>query len=94
METNIHIERLVLEGFSVPYAQQAQLQQALQAELARLFSQGGLSPSLLGGGALPAVQAAALDLHAGAPPADLGRQIARSVYSSLGNPAPGGVPDA
>jgi hypothetical protein len=92
MVTNIHIERLVLEGFSVPYAQRAQLQQALQAELARLFSQGGVSPALLGGGALPAVQAASLDFNSDAQPAELGRQIARSVYSGLGagEPAPGG----
>jgi len=96
MVTNIHIERLVLEGISVPYHQHALLQQALQVELARLLAQGGLSPALLGGGAAPAVQAGALNLAEGAHPAEIGRQIARSVYSGLGagEPAPGGKSNA
>ena len=96
MVTNIHIERLVLDGISMPYHQRAIFQQALQDELARLLVDGGLSPDMLAGGAVDFVQGSAFILAPDALPVDLGRQVARSVYGGLGagEPASGGKPNA
>jgi hypothetical protein len=83
MNINLHIERLVLDGIAVSHREQRQLQAALEAELAHLLGQGGLAPSLLGGGMLPDVPAGAISPPAEGQPAQLGQQIARAVYGGI-----------
>ena len=80
----IQIDRLVLDGLPVSRSQGPLVQAAAEAELSRLFTEGGLSPTLLSGGAVPSVPAAGIEPRPGATPASLGRQIARSVYGGLG----------
>ena len=84
MNINLHIERLVLDGLDIASGQRPLVQAAVEAELTRLLTAGGLSPALTGGGALHRVSANAIQLTSGAGPADLGRQIAGSVYGGIG----------
>ena len=84
MDIDVQIERLVLDGIDVPHAQRPLLQAAVETELTRLLTEGGISAELQPGGALPSVPAHAITLDDKADPARLGRQIARSVYSGIG----------
>lgn len=81
---HLHIERLILDGLPIERAQGSQVQAAVEAELARLLAENGLESSLAVGGAVPQVRAGAMQLSAGGSPADMGTQIARSVYGGLG----------
>ena len=84
MNTNVHIERLVLDGIDVPYHQQPLLQAAVEAELARLLAAGGVAPGLRAGGALSHVPGGTIDLAEDRGPAHLGQQIAQAVYGGIG----------
>jgi hypothetical protein len=83
MNVNIYIERLILDGVDVPYAQRPALQAALEAELARLIGEGGLTPGLAMGGSFPRVPGG-MTLDGGGDPSALGQQIAQSVYGGIG----------
>lgn len=83
MKIQVNIERLILEGIDLPAGQPPRLQAAVEAELARLLGARGLSPDLSSGGSLPSLPVQILN-YAGNNPAQLGKQIARSMYSSLG----------
>ena len=84
MNYRISIDRLVLDGLHVTRAHGPIVQAAVEAELSRLFSEGGLSPRLLTGGAFPSVPAETMSTTAGEPPASLGHRIARAVYGGIG----------
>lgn len=84
MSTQVHIERLVLDGIDVPYSQRPQLQAAVEAELARLLAAGGVAPSLRAGGAVDRVPGRAVQLTGDGDPAHLGTQIARAVHGGIG----------
>ena len=83
MSINVHIERLILEGFSVSDAQSPIIGAAVERELARLLATGGLERSLQSGGAWATVPVGAVQLTA-SKPAQLGRQIAQAVYGGIG----------
>jgi len=83
-DIHLHIERLVLDGFDLTSDQQDVLQSALTAELSRLLSAGGLNHSLALGGAYQEAPASPANLSVQTRPAEMGRQIARSVYGGLG----------
>jgi hypothetical protein len=88
MNVRLHIERLVLDGLELERGHEPLLRAALEAELTRLIADGG------GGGAnhlraaagmVPRLSAPGIETAGGGgEPAQLGRQIARSVYDSLG----------
>ena len=84
MNIELHIERLILDGLPLTRREGALVQAAVETELARLLQAGGLASGLAGGGLTPRLHAAPVTLTAGAEPAALGAQIARSVYGSLG----------
>ena len=84
MNIHLHIEQLVLDGMDIAHGQRPLLQAAVEAELIRLLSTGGMSPQLTGGVALPRVASPAIQLNAAAGPAEIGRQIAGSVYGGIG----------
>ncbi len=84
MNTQVYIERLVLDGIDVPHRQRPLLQAAVEAELARLLAAGGVASGLREGGALPRLQGGAIQLAEGRDPARLGQQIARAVYGGIG----------
>ncbi len=84
MKINLHVERLVLEGFALTPRQQRLLRETAAAELARLLQEGGLP--LPPGGGLDIARLQAPPIHPGAPldAAALGREIARSLVGGLG----------
>jgi hypothetical protein len=84
MNINLHIERLILDGLPLGAGQGALVQPTVEAELARLLGQGGIAPSLQSGGVLSSVRADAIQLTAQSSPAQMGWQIAHSVYAGIG----------
>lgn len=84
MNINLHIERLVLDGVNIAPGQRHLLQASVEMELTRLLTDGGLASSLAQGVALPRLSAGAMQLT-GSNPAQLGRQIAQSVYGGIGH---------
>lgn len=85
MNINLHIERLVLDGVDFALGQQHLLQSIVASELARMLAEGGLSPSLAQGTNLSRVSANGIKINDGDKPAQLGRQIAQSVYGGIGH---------
>ena len=84
MNVHLHIEQLVLDGLPIASGQGALVQAVFQAELAQLLSDGGLAHGLQEDATLPHVRADAIQSTSG-DPIQLGQQIARSVYGSIGN---------
>jgi hypothetical protein len=85
MNINLHIERLILDGLPLDSAQGVHVRAAVEAELARLLSEQGLAAGLQSGGLVPGLPAAPVQFAPGGSPAQIGTQIAQSVYSSIGN---------
>lgn len=83
MKIVVHIERLVLDGLLVTSAQGAHVGAALERELARLLA-ADAGVRRLQGGAVPRVGAPAIALAQQPRPAEIGRQIAQSVYTGIG----------
>ena len=84
-DIHLHIERLILDGLPITRQQGPQVQAAVEAELTRLLTENGLAPELQSGGALPRLNANTIQLTPGGSPAQIGQQIAQSVYSGMGN---------
>jgi hypothetical protein len=84
MNVNLHIDRLILDGIDVGPAQRPHLQAAVEAELGRLLTEGGMGESLAAGGAVPSLRAEGFQMSGDGNPAQLGQQIARSVYGGIG----------
>ncbi len=82
---HLHIERLILDGLPIERSQGPHVQAAVEAELSRLLTENGLAPNLQTGGAMPNVHANAIQLTASSSPAQVGTQIAQSVYGGIGN---------
>ncbi|MGH8527538.1 MAG: hypothetical protein ACREXY_26010 [Gammaproteobacteria bacterium] len=84
MKINLHIERLVLDGFPMERGRASLVQAAVEAELTRLLASGGLSDDLQSGSALYNVRTAGIQLANDGSPARLGEQIAGAVYGGIG----------
>jgi hypothetical protein len=84
MNIDLHIDRLVLEGLPIGAAQGPLVQAAVEAELSRLLTEQGPAARLQSGGALPSLRASPVRLVPGSTPAQVGVQIARSVYGGMG----------
>ena len=84
MNIKLHIERLILEGLPAASVRGPQLKAAVEAELTRLLTEDGLGHGMQAGGALPRVAASPLRLAPETKPAQLGKQIAQSVYGGIG----------
>ena len=87
---NLHIERLILDGVPLSHGQRPLVQAAVEAELARLLTSGGLSAELQSGGALRHVPGGNIQLSSDGNPHRLGQQIAHAVYSGIGGKQSGG----
>lgn len=85
MNINLHIEQLVLDGLPLMPGQGPAVQAALEAELSRLLAERGMGN--LSGGAVPQLSVPSIQLSPAGPPAQWGRQIARTLYDGLA-PAP------
>ena len=90
MNINVSIERLILDGLSLPHSQRPLVQAAVEAELARLLAADGLAPHLQRGGALPHIKGGNIQLTHHSDPNRLGQQIAQAVYGGIGGKQSGG----
>lgn len=80
----VHVERLVLDGLGLTRTQGAVVQRAFERELTRLFTRSaGVTP--WNGGGVPSIPAASVRVDGAPRPAQLGRDVARSIFSSLRN---------
>jgi hypothetical protein len=84
MNINLHIERLVLDGVPLAPSGRPRLRAAVEGELSRLLTEGGLSAGVQSGGAMPTVRAIPMLIDGDAHPSRMGQAIARSVYGGLG----------
>jgi hypothetical protein len=82
---HLHIERLILDGLPIERSQGPVVQAAVEAELSRLLTENGLAADLQSGGAMPSVNANGIQLASASSPAQMGQQIAQSVYGGIGN---------
>ena len=85
MNISLHIDRLILDGISLSHAQRPVLQAAVEAELGRLLTEGGVGAEWQQGGAVPSVSAPAIQLSPEGNPTQWGHQIAQSVYRGIGS---------
>jgi len=83
-DIHLYIDRLVLDGLPVNRSQAPQIQKAVQAELRRLLGEDGIAAGMQAGGALPSLSANGIQLTAASNPAQIGAQIAQSIYSGIG----------
>lgn len=81
---SLHIDRLILDGVAVAPADRAALLAAVETELTRLLTEGGVADGILAGGAVPFLRGASLTLTADGSAASLGARLAQAVYQSLG----------
>lgn len=80
-EIQVHIEALVLHGFSS--ADAPGIGAAIERELARLFAQGGVPASLSPGAARDTIDAGTFEGSPERPAGNLGAKVAQSVYGGL-----------
>ena len=78
---DLHIEELVLHGFNP--GDRYRIGAAVEAGLARLFAERGVSPSLARGGELATLDGGSFDVAPGASPEGVGGQVARALYGGL-----------
>ena len=83
MNIRLRIDRLILEGLPVGATDGPGVRSAVESELTRLLTSGGVSESLQPG-AIPQLRADALHYSAHSGPKQLGKQIARSLYGGIG----------
>ncbi len=91
MKIALHIERLVLDGLPLRAGQAGALQAALEAELARLLAEPGMTG--VHGGAAAELAVAPVRLAADGGPHRWGRQIAGSLHGGLIAPAAASAPN-
>jgi hypothetical protein len=88
MDYEIHIERLVLDGFTLTSAERLALSDALRTELAQLIAANGVAPTSAAHTLSPEVSIASPFA-----PDRAGSEIARAAYGALSTPNPrGGQP--
>lgn len=83
MNISVHIERLILDGLTIPPGQPGLLQATIEAELSQSLAADGLASGLLTGGAMPYIRGGNVQLTSQASPFDLGQQIAQAIYGGL-----------
>src|SRR5262245_41606656 len=81
MNTNVHIERLVLDGLPVESGEGDLVQAAVETELTRLLVEHGFSFSSAAD--VPRLSAEPIHLTHGSKPSSLGHQIAQAIYGSF-----------
>jgi hypothetical protein len=81
MNLRLHIDELVLHGFAP--GDRARIADAVQLELVRLFTDGGVPRGLGSGGAVERLAAGAFPTVAAARAETTGAQIAQAVYGRL-----------
>jgi hypothetical protein len=83
MKINVHIERIVLDGLPVDRHSSPLIQEAIHAELSRLFLEGETPQSLLSGGSIPSLRTAPIQISQQLKPNALGNSIANAVHGGF-----------
>lgn len=83
MKIHVHIERLVLDGLPVDRHSAPMIQEAVQAEVKRLFADSGASQSLLSGGSVPSLRTAPVHFASQSQPEAVGHKVANAVHGGL-----------
>lgn len=98
MNIHLHIDRLVLDRIDLPVEHRDTLVAAVTAELSRRLAEGGLTPEMAAGLAVPVVPGGFVQSRtaSGAPggsgddAARFGSEIAAAVYRGIGTASQGG----
>ncbi|MFZ3168354.1 MAG: hypothetical protein WA130_12115 [Candidatus Methanoperedens sp.] len=77
----LHIEELVLHGFAP--GDRYRIAEAVEREIARLFSEQGMPQSLNRGGEIERLDGGAFEAARGSKPEAIGAKVARTVYGGL-----------
>jgi hypothetical protein len=83
VKIQLHIERLVLDGLAISRLQGPLVQAAVERELTRLLTTGGLAHEFRAGGAVPVLCGGNLRIESGTHPREAGKQIAGAVHRSI-----------
>ncbi|WP_447979263.1 hypothetical protein [Candidatus Nitrospira bockiana] len=78
MNIEVHIEEVVLHGFSP--GDRSRIAEALQSSLSGLLIESGVPPALTHGGAVDRIEAPSFTMETAVRPETTGRQIAQAVY--------------
>ncbi len=81
-DIELHVEEMVLHGFSP--ADRFRIGQAVEQELARLFTEQGAPPSLARKGEMAGLDGGSFEARPGSGVETIGAQVARAVYGGLG----------
>ncbi len=82
MSLHIHIEELVLHGFAP--AERAPIAEAVQSELVRLLTEGGVPPALARGGSVDRLDAGSFPADPAGRGSVTGARIAQALHGGLG----------
>ena len=77
----LHIEELILHGFDS--GDRYRIGAAVEAELARLFAEQGVPPSLIHGGEVAHLDGGAFEVAPGSGAEAIGDQVAQALYGGL-----------
>jgi hypothetical protein len=77
----LHIEELVLRGFAP--GDSYRIGEAVERELARLFDEQGVPPSLIQGSEVAWLDGRAFKVVSGSKPDAIGAQVAQAVFGGL-----------
>ena len=80
---HLSIDRLVLDGLPVSEHQTAQVRAAFEREVSQLLTRDGVPSAWERGGAVARQEGGLFAIPRGASPAQMGRQMARSLVSSF-----------
>lgn len=83
MNINLHIERLILDGLPFEARHRAMLQTEIETELVRLMTENNIAANWQSGGAVSSVRTDAIQMTTQSSPAEIGRQIAGSIYGGI-----------
>jgi hypothetical protein len=81
MNIELHIEELVLHGFAP--SDRYRIGEAVECELARLFAERGVPPSLVQGGEIARLDGGAFEVLPDSNAEAMGNHVAQVVYGGL-----------
>lgn len=84
MMIELKIDRLILDGLPVDRSQSSLVKAAVEEELSRLLTRGGVVGKMGADATLPYLRGEEIAVQRGEEPQGVGRRIARAVYGEIG----------